>query len=515
MELRAAWRVIFFYLFPYASGDDNPGSSQDNFSVCQNNMNDISIGCCAGITELNKSNTHICCGGSLHPRYVDGSIHKCCRDKIYNGRKSICCNGVYYPDKSPDHYGCCSTSAYIFTEEMCCSSKLHKFHHTSSCCGNETYDVREKYCFQNMLIISLWESKCGDKIYNTSEHMCCNKTLIPHKYSHRCCGSLSYDPSNNDCAGNQVVQKGHQWCPNHGAYDVTTHNCCEGHLLKKNGPFWRCCGNKTIDYDMESCCAGMNFNKRINKCCGSRIIKMEDTCCSNQKLDKTTQVCCVKTFLRREEIVQKSAPYHDKCCPTRGGGVSYDSVNFVCSYEYRVVNKSMLDPRCGRQKYDPMKDLCCNYKLFKHALKDGMSCCHPSASIYNPKTDVCCFGKRQKGKSCKMPRYRLRCPRRCKLKKMNLKRYCRGYLSKTGRFKIIRNMRRQLGSIKRSNSCRCLYARRIQKPSCIGKQCVSFKKLIGISVEKINTTTLYIERKKKLFIKRFCQHALSTKESIL
>lgn len=129
-----------------------------------------------------------------------------------------------------------------------------------------------------------------------------------------------------------------------------------------------------------------------------RIIEVEDVCCSNQKLDKTTQVCCGKTFLRGEEIVHKSAPYHDKCCPTRGGGVSYDSVNFVCSYEYRVVNKSMLDPRCGRQKYDPMKDLCCNYKLFKHALKDGMSCCQPSASIYNPNTDVCCFGKRQKGK---------------------------------------------------------------------------------------------------------------------
>lgn len=108
---------------------------------------------------------------------------------------------------------------------MCCSSKLHKFHHTSSCCGNETYDVREKYCFQDRLIIGLWESKCGDNIYNTSEYMCCNKTLIPHKYSHRCCGSLSYDPSNNDCVGNHVVQKGHRWCPNR--------MCCQRYSLNK------------------------------------------------------------------------------------------------------------------------------------------------------------------------------------------------------------------------------------------------------------------------------------------
>lgn len=26
-----------------------------------------------------------------------------------------------------------------------------------------------------------------------------------------------------------------------------------------------------IDYDIESCCAGMNFNKRINKCCGGKF----------------------------------------------------------------------------------------------------------------------------------------------------------------------------------------------------------------------------------------------------
>lgn len=30
------------------SGDDNPGSNQGIFRVCQNNMNDISLGCCAG-----------------------------------------------------------------------------------------------------------------------------------------------------------------------------------------------------------------------------------------------------------------------------------------------------------------------------------------------------------------------------------------------------------------------------------------------------------------------------------
>lgn len=57
-----------------------------------------------------------------------------------------------------------------------------------------------------------------------------------------------------------------------GAFDFITHDCCGGHLLKRNGSLWRCCGNKMIDYDIESCCAGINFNKRINKCCGGKVL---------------------------------------------------------------------------------------------------------------------------------------------------------------------------------------------------------------------------------------------------
>lgn len=65
-----------------------------------------------------------------------------------------------------------------------------------------------------------------------------------------------------------------------GVYDVMIYDCCEGYLLKRNGLFWCCCGNKMIDYDIEFCCVGMNFIKRINKCCGGKfneeIIFMKD-----------------------------------------------------------------------------------------------------------------------------------------------------------------------------------------------------------------------------------------------
>lgn len=57
--------------------------------------------CFTGRIGPNKINTHICCGRKLHPRYVNGSVQGCCRDKIYNQQKSICCNGVYYSDMNP------------------------------------------------------------------------------------------------------------------------------------------------------------------------------------------------------------------------------------------------------------------------------------------------------------------------------------------------------------------------------------------------------------------------------
>lgn len=96
---------------------------------------------------------------------------------------------------------------------MCCGVNLHKLQFTSLCCGNQTYNAREKQCFQNMIIIGLWESKCGDDNYDTREHICCKKTLI-HKNSSslRCCGSSSFDPSINECVGNRIIQKGYQWC---------------------------------------------------------------------------------------------------------------------------------------------------------------------------------------------------------------------------------------------------------------------------------------------------------------
>lgn len=531
----------------------------------------VDLLCCNNTVYNNK--TQLCCGGQLRPISVLNQSVECCGTIPYNSKESLCCNDRLYEYKNPKNFSCCGSKPYTLDKDMCCISEVYEWSKKSLCCENRTYDRDTQYCFNDREILNINESICNGVKYDTRKSVCCGgTTLHSHNISQRCCGSKIFDRRTNDCVYDHIVTKHNSWCDPVGEYNTTTHACCKGRRKEINGTSWRCCGAEMIDYNVENCCAGKSFNERNQQCCSGQIIQMEDLCCFGQRLNQTTHVCCDETFLRRGEIVHKSAPYHDKCCPTQEGGVSYDSVNSVCTYNNKVVNKSLLGPKCKEEKYDHKKDLCCNSQLFKGAIKDGMSCCHPSASVYNPRTEecsngvvkksllgpkcgiekydpvkdlccnstlfknslkdgwscchlnasisnpkkhVCCFGAKNKGKSCRKLKYRLRCPSRCKLKKMNLKRYCKRFLSNTGRFEIKRNMRR-LRSIKRNNSCRCVYARR-QKRQCKGKQCVSFKKVIGISVEEKNTTKLYIKRikssKGEKFVKRICPQALSTKKA--
>ena len=189
---------------------------------------------------------------------------------------------------------------YDFTKNTCCDSQLHELQYTKFCCGNKTYDVYEKYCFQDQEILNLWENKCGRHKYDTREFICCRDTLINKTHQDlRCCGSTSFNTNLQNCIDKRVVSKGYRWCPNcmytivcycvtvqhsnnfhkpisvrfvDGEYDLKTHDCCEGHLKERKGASWRCCGKEIIDYAMNKCCAGKKFDKRTQHCCGGRSI---------------------------------------------------------------------------------------------------------------------------------------------------------------------------------------------------------------------------------------------------
>ncbi|XP_078314546.1 uncharacterized protein LOC144619700 [Crassostrea virginica] len=511
MDIRRAWRFSTYFLLLYTCFfKHTTGISQK--SKCQNRIDQYNsnhhIQCCSEEDKLYDTRTHLCCGESLYPRYDNGSILDCCAGKVYKVKESLCCNEVFYPNRSSDQYGCCKSAVYDFTENMCCDSQLHELQYTKFCCGNKTYDVYEKYCFQDQEILNLWENKCGGHKYDTREFICCSETLINRTHQDlRCCGYTSFNTNLQNCIDKRVVRKGYRWCPNYGEYDLKTHDCCEGHLKERKGTSWRCCGKEIIDYAMNKCCAGKKFDKRTQHCCGGKVIQIVDKCCAGQVLDKNMHVCCGKTLFTEEQMLQKRLPYHDRCCPTwPDGGTSYDSENFVCTLENKVVRKANRQQLCGREEYNPSVDLCCNSRVFKNASRDGMSCCLPNASIYNPKTHVCCFGVRKKGTRCVRTQYRLRCPRFCRRRKITMRKYCNNFQARKASYEVFKNVKKQMKLLRSSKSCRCVYKKKRRKRLCKGKPCRTFKGLVGILVEeRRGYAKLYLRQKMQNNGKHLCR----------
>ncbi|XP_061173368.1 galaxin-like [Saccostrea echinata] len=364
--------------------------------------------CCKD--NLYNSTTHICCNQILRPKSRLNERISCCGSDPYDPEKSLCCNGIKH-EKSSKLYGCCDTKPYRLSHDMCCISKVHGQAKKMQCCGTETFDRERQYCYNDHEILDLYEGKCGNTKYSTLEHVCCDRNLISNKKGRRCCGSSLFNPKVNDCDMKHIVQRGFLWCES-GEYNPDTHDCCEGQLKKKNGSSWRCCGARIINYDVYGCCgAGHPYNKRNEQCCGGNIIKTEEKCCANQHMN-STQLCCGKTRYRNEEVIIKKEPYHDKCCPHKCGGISYDSVNSVCSWENTVIEKTKTFNICGEKTYNPEVDLCCNLKIFKKKRQKGMKCCYPSSTIYHPKTHFCENGE-----------IKSLCPARCE--KITLKNFCK------------------------------------------------------------------------------------------
>ncbi|XP_061173367.1 galaxin-like [Saccostrea echinata] len=467
--------------------------------------------------QLFNPDTHICCGGALHPRIANGSIQGCCSSTIYNSRKTLCCSGIHYPQYRPDRNACCGSTIYSFKDEMCCGYKVHKLNFARLCCGNETFDAFLQQCFHDTEVMNAYESKCGDTKYDTRKQMCCNKVLITENpRGLRCCGSATFNYSLNDCVENKIVTKGYLLCNKYGEYNPLTHDCCEGDLRRRSGSWWRCCGGEMINYEVENCCAGKGYNKRNEQCCGGNVTKIEDTCCAGQALDPKTQVCCGKTLFSNEEIMQKNETHHDKCCTTVHGQISYDSANFVCSWKKNTVSRKSNRPICGRREYNPRKDLCCNSRVFKKALRRGMKCCMPSASIYNSRTHVCCYGVKKVGNRCwkanfRRTKFRRRCPRSCGRRKMTLKKYCKisqGTYLHRPISRLESKMKKQFKSIEGGESCKCVYKRKIRKDSCIltGGRCMSYREIIGILVVKKRKFILWYfqSNRKRKDQTRFC-----------
>lgn len=91
-----------------------------------------------------------------------------------------------------------------------------------------------------------------------------------------------------------------------------------------------------------------------------------------------------------------------------------------------------------------------------------------------------------------------------KINVMHFKKYFSLSTGNRGRYEIIVNMKKQLILKKDRKSCRCVYKNRRKKMPCNGRKCISFRSIIGISVEEANNVTLYIKRQHEKKVQRLC-----------
>jgi len=70
--------------------------------------------------------------------------------------------------------------------------------------------------------------------------------------------------------------------------------CCGRTLYTKQSEYFVCCGEKYIDYLLESCCDGIVFNRSNQHCCDGKVetggLNWQD--CGGQCYDSNTQHCC-------------------------------------------------------------------------------------------------------------------------------------------------------------------------------------------------------------------------------
>ncbi|XP_078313955.1 uncharacterized protein LOC111130829 [Crassostrea virginica] len=293
----------------------------------------------------------------------------------------------------------------IEIQAMCCDSQLHELQYTKFCCGNKTYDVYEKYCFQDQEILNLWENKCGGHKYDTREFICCRETLINRTHQDlRCCGSTSFNTNLQNCIDKRVVSKGYRWCPNCGGlvcgsgrgmfrYDTKNELCCNGTLYSVNSNV--------------SCCHNTPFDKRFNICCGGQLRPKPEldtpvACCGTDPITDKNSLCCNGTLYSKnpneygccgskpyefrkdrccQDIVYKLSERED-CCKNR----TFNKFDQYCYWEQEVLN--ITDNKCGGVVYNTRLFACCGGRL--HPFYKGVDCCKSEA--YNLSSQTCAYG---------------------------------------------------------------------------------------------------------------------------
>ncbi|XP_021358077.1 uncharacterized protein LOC110453454 [Mizuhopecten yessoensis] len=93
-------------------------------------------------------------------------------------------------------------------------------------------------------------------------------------------------------------------------------------------------------------------------------------CCGSSTMNSRHQLCC-DSGSGEYFPVDKSEPDDDRCCRTDGR--TYSSVTHHCGPE-GVERRHLLISLCGRQAYDPVRDICCDGFVYRGGKTRRLKC---------------------------------------------------------------------------------------------------------------------------------------------
>ena len=188
----------------------------------------------------------------------------CCGAQLFTGVKRGCCpraDGTF--------------DSFDREEQACCQGKLQPKRDTNRCCGTVAFNKHKAICPIPGLLVPIPEKTklCRLKSYYPNDEICCNGRILNKTFGEktRCCDDEVYNYIKDCCCNNRINRRPARRykCCYRKAYDPTKYACdyssyklvplCGGRTTY-NPNKQKCCAEKTLYKENETCCDGKVFS---------------------------------------------------------------------------------------------------------------------------------------------------------------------------------------------------------------------------------------------------------------
>ncbi|OWF34573.1 Galaxin [Mizuhopecten yessoensis] len=223
--------------------------------------------------------------------------------------------------------------------------------------GDGTCDIMtDRVEQENDTYVGERASCCGEVLFQFDTQMCCNETVYDGVTDQECCGKDRFNVKYEVCPSNKSMV--------HGDLKL----CANDYY---HSGFRKCCGRNTYPVDDHVQCCGVHVHDtRTSTCIDGKIVDLLMECCGSSTMNSRHQLCC-DSGSGEYFPVDKSEPDDDRCCRTDGR--TYSSVTHHCGPE-GVERRHLLISLCGRQAYDPVRDICCDGFVYRGGKTRRLKC---------------------------------------------------------------------------------------------------------------------------------------------